>query len=213
MTVDPSMIGKPKPSSTITATAELRNGRGQAGSTNPSVTSTTKPSTISTPNPYLTSISRPSTDFGTRSVNVSSITLTIASQEPSERPRSRVEPSSSNGHWNVKASVGLAVPVGTIGAVVTILYLLYRRKKIREKHEDRRRQEEKVRELYSTQGTEATENGPHELEARMLTKPYTKAELSEDARKRIAELSAEHLRELAANQIIEMPLAIGPPNE
>ncbi|KAL8767864.1 MAG: hypothetical protein Q9209_005756 [Squamulea sp. 1 TL-2023] len=186
-----SMVGKPIPPASMTATAEVETGPGQAGSPNPSITSTSKPSIA----------------FGTQPINLSSTALPTASQKPPYSPPSPSIRNSSYVNWNHSLGTSIGVPIACLGIIGTVLCLLYRRKKIREKREAHRREEEKVDEEYTNtpQRVGATENGPCELEARTPTKPYAKPELSDDARKRIAELSAEHLRELAANQIFEMP--------
>lgn len=58
--------------------------------------------------------------------------------------------------------------------------------------------------MYTSEVVPLT-GGPYELEAKAPSKPYAKAELSEEARKRIAELSADHVGELQDTEITELP--------
>ncbi|KAI4094977.1 MAG: hypothetical protein LQ344_001824 [Seirophora lacunosa] len=97
-----------------------------------------------------------------------------------------------------KLGAGVGVPVGCILLAAGLAYIQYSRKKRRKRQQERHQHEQKVQDTY-TQEAAFAENGPHELEAKApSTTLYMKAELSEDSRRHIAELSA-------ASQLHELP--------
>ncbi|KAL8955481.1 MAG: hypothetical protein Q9193_006691 [Seirophora villosa] len=97
-----------------------------------------------------------------------------------------------------KLGAGIGVPVGCVLLAAGLAYIQYSRMKRRKRQQECLQHEQKVLDTYA-QETAFAENGPHELEAKAPSRsPYMKAELSEDARRHIAELSA-------ASQLHELP--------
>ncbi|CAO1606217.1 hypothetical protein XANCAGTX0491_009717 [Xanthoria calcicola] len=86
-----------------------------------------------------------------------------------------------------KLIAGIGVPLGCILLVLTAFYLLHRRKKHKSQHRNRLQHEQKLRTWY----TPVIRREPHELDTRLIMRPYSKPELSEDARRHVVEVSAD----------------------
>ncbi|CAL8582674.1 hypothetical protein XPA_008325 [Xanthoria parietina] len=87
-----------------------------------------------------------------------------------------------------KLIAGIGVPLGCILLVFTAFYLLHRRRKHKSQQQHHRLQhEEKLRNWY----TPVIRREPHELDTRLIMRPYNKPELSEDARRHVVEVLAD----------------------
>ncbi|KAI4218213.1 MAG: hypothetical protein L6R36_009074 [Xanthoria steineri] len=143
-----------------------------------SFTSSTKTanSTAPTGNPTSSSQPRESGPAATTSE-----TPPLANTAPDQNP----PPATSTTD---KLIAGIGVPLGCILLVLIAFYLLHRRRKHKSQQQHNRLQhEEKLQNWY----TPVIRREPHELDTRLIMRPYNKPELSEDARRHVVEVSAD----------------------
>ncbi|KAI4101526.1 MAG: hypothetical protein LQ339_005023 [Xanthoria mediterranea] len=142
-----------------------------------SFTSSTEPANSTAPTRNFPSASQPR-DSGPATT---SETPPLANTAPDKNPPPG--PSTTD-----KLIAGIGVPLGCILLVLTSFYLLHRRKKHKsQQHHNRLQHEEKLRNWY----TPVIRREPHELDTRLIMRPYSKPELSEDARRHVVEVSAD----------------------
>ena len=138
-------------------------------------------------------LTAPSAPSGLSSSSTTRSESSTSAVSKSPDPESNTQNASTSS--NTKIGLGVGVTVGCIVLATSLLFYFLRRyrKKQRHKEEQHRQHEEILRAGYSLRISEE-EGILHELEApSTISKPYDKAELSEEARKQIAELPANEI--------------------
>ncbi|KAI4282244.1 MAG: hypothetical protein L6R38_003076 [Xanthoria sp. 2 TBL-2021] len=170
-------------SPTSTATTSRRSTR--------SFTSPTKPEE-STEHPLPTANpTEPTGNSTSTSTSRESEPATTSNPPPPANPAPDANPPPPTSKTD-KLIAGIGVPLGCILLAFTAIYLLHRRKKHKSQQHKRLQHEEKIRNWY----TPVVRRGPHELDTRLISRPYMKPELSEEARRHVVEVSADDLQEV-----------------
>ncbi|KAL8645597.1 MAG: hypothetical protein Q9226_007230 [Calogaya cf. arnoldii] len=150
------------------------------------IRSFTSPAQKSTPTPSSTANSTVTTgNSNSTSTPVESEPATTLGTAPLDDPPA-INPSPKRHPTNDKLIPAIGVPLGCILIAAMAFCLLHRRKKHLSRQHKRLQHEEKLRNWY----TPIIRRGPHELDTRLISRPYMKPELSEDARRYVIEVSA-----------------------